>query len=489
MAPLNLLGKIIFGFLLVSSQIIPTAAFEAHIVNVTAHICDFSQTRTMGFWKTHPEVYLPLLPQFLGATPTDEIITSQAEVNQVFLDYRLSMRNKLKGQLLAMKLNVAYFGIGDYADASTSPKTLNDIAADADNLLRNAGAADPALEEMKGLLDYLNNLHQIRSCSSAAPLGPEPKAGAVINEFLPNPVGDDKAQKPNGEWIEIYNNGAENIDAAGWLLYDENDNHELAITNANTDSGTTIIPAFGFLVVYRDGDPDFSLNNTGGDAVRLYNGEIGAGVLVDSYTYGVDAPEGKSFARIPDGSENWVDPLPTPGETNVLEQEEAIFGPAIPESDETLENAESPIITTQETADAAAAEEISPPNEEPAPIEPATAAEETTTLAEGITAAIESTETTTEETLASEKLPVTAEEIIVEETASTATEPSAAEETSSAEQPEPADLTQTDASPANESTPPPVEGSIEPPVTEEQPAAAEEQPVVNENPSENNNGA
>jgi predicted ribosomally synthesized peptide with SipW-like signal peptide len=157
----------------------------------------------------------------------------------------------------------------------------------------------------------------------------------VINEFLPNPSGNDNAPMPNGEWVELYNNKGEDVDVADWWLYDSNDTNELAITSANTNTGGTLIKSGGFLVVYRDGDEDFALNNIGGDTVRLYNGEIGGGgTLIDSYTYTINAPEGKSFARIPNGSNTWVDPIPTPGEENVLEGEEIVFGPAEPEEGE-----------------------------------------------------------------------------------------------------------------------------------------------------------
>lgn len=148
----------------------------------------------------------------------------------------------------------------------------------------------------------------------------------VINEFLPNPIGPDEAPMPNGEWIELYNNKGEKVDVNNWVLYDAYDDHELFITPANTNTGNTLIPSGGFLVVYRNNDSDFSLNNIGGDTVRLYDGEIENGAnLIDSYTYIVNAPEGKSFARIPDGSNNWVDPVPTPGLPNSLEGLENII--------------------------------------------------------------------------------------------------------------------------------------------------------------------
>ena len=312
---------------------------EEIINNIAAKVCRDVEIRSMGYWKNHASVYLPHLPQYLGATGTDELIDTQQKAEQVFDDYNLSMRNKLRGQLLAMKFNIAHLGIGDYFVESEG-KTLNQIVEDADNLLRQAPQPPKGvLEAMKDLLDGLNNLHQIRACSLTPPPIIEPELtlpNIVINEFLPNPIGNDKTLMPNGEWIELYNNTGEDVDVAGWWLYDAVDSHELAITVSNTNTGNTIIPNEGFLVVYRNGDSDFSLNNTVGDTVRLYDGAIGVGNLIDFYTYTGDAPEGKSFARVPDGSNNWVDPIPTPGEPNTLEDESIVFGPAVSEPDEEI---------------------------------------------------------------------------------------------------------------------------------------------------------
>ena len=143
----------------------------------------------------------------------------------------------------------------------------------------------------------------------------------VLNEILANPVGSDTALKPNGEWVELYNNSNINFDVAGWVVYDSDDSHELYITTANTNTGSTIVPAHGWLVVYRNGDSDFSINNDV-ETIRLYNGyPVSSSVLIDSYSWTFEKPEGFSYARIPDGVGAWVDPVPTPGGTNILEGE------------------------------------------------------------------------------------------------------------------------------------------------------------------------
>lgn len=141
----------------------------------------------------------------------------------------------------------------------------------------------------------------------------------VINEFLPNPAGNDNAPKPAGEWVELYNGSSVDMDVNGWVLYDNNNANDLPITATSTNTGGTLIPSHGFLVVYRNGNANFDLNNSGADAVRLFNKPITAGgVLIDShnYNYGSAIPDNKSFARMPDGTANWIDPEPTPGLPN-----------------------------------------------------------------------------------------------------------------------------------------------------------------------------
>src|SRR3989344_1849796 len=156
------------------------------------------------------------------------------------------------------------------------------------------------------------------SCGPRQPF--ESTSHILINEFLPNSTSTPEqgaAGAPlDGEWIELFNPTAVPTDVTGWHIYDETITNEIVIGASNT-KGSLTIPSLGYLVVYSDGDSDFALNNSGGDTARLFTGAIGGGgVLVDSHTYTVGAPEGKSFARIPDGAANWIDPDPTPGEPN-----------------------------------------------------------------------------------------------------------------------------------------------------------------------------
>lgn len=138
----------------------------------------------------------------------------------------------------------------------------------------------------------------------------------VLNEILPDPVGNDDADKPGGEWVELYNNSDATVVVENWRLTDAG-GHSVVITAARTNTGGTSIAGHGFLVIYT-GTSALTLNN-GGDTINLYSGAIDPLNLVDSHTYSAVA-ENKSVARIPDGTGPWIDPIPTPGGPNVLEE-------------------------------------------------------------------------------------------------------------------------------------------------------------------------
>jgi hypothetical protein len=170
----------------------------------------------------------------------------------------------------------------------------------------------------------------------------------VLNEFLPNPsgtnpdygfdFGEDNDLQPKGEWVEIYNKtGGKAVDLAGWYIQDQEGNI-VNITSSNTSDGSTVISSEGWLVVYLN----MEMLNNDGDTVYLYDMFDN---LIDSHSYDLssyctleptpeetndggtpalicptEVPGNKSYARIPDGTGAWFDPIPTPGEQNKLEE-------------------------------------------------------------------------------------------------------------------------------------------------------------------------
>ena len=137
----------------------------------------------------------------------------------------------------------------------------------------------------------------------------------VLNEFLP--IGEKYT-----EFIEIYNKGnqSKNISTLevcyvespsfSWSLKD-------SLCNENPYPLSGEISGKGFFVIQEE--------NLLGDQkgiITLWNSSDN---LVDAHTYYNKEDNfytDKSFARIPDGSPNWVDPIPTPGGANIKENEE-----------------------------------------------------------------------------------------------------------------------------------------------------------------------
>tara|TARA_Y100000310_G_scaffold89923_1_gene87083 strand:+ start:41937 stop:44114 length:2178 start_codon:yes stop_codon:yes gene_type:complete len=128
-----------------------------------------------------------------------------------------------------------------------------------------------------------------------------------ISEFLPSPKGDDNAEKPFGEWVEILNIGPKDIVISGLKLTDQNIENELYVANSNLLQDP-VLCAGCYAVIYRNGDTDFSLNNYGYDEVNLnYKDEV-----IDKVSY-TGSTEDMSWSLV---NENWYQTEPTPGSEN-----------------------------------------------------------------------------------------------------------------------------------------------------------------------------
>ena len=132
----------------------------------------------------------------------------------------------------------------------------------------------------------------------------------IINEMMFNPAGNDRGDWTEGEWLELYNTGLLPVDVNQWIITDAVGNTRILSTlNCDTnhdfiDSGETIIPAQGYLVVYLPGSP--ILNNTG-DTIVLKNDQA---QLIDEVIYPGSSVENNTYARIPNASETWQPRIP-----------------------------------------------------------------------------------------------------------------------------------------------------------------------------------
>ena len=127
----------------------------------------------------------------------------------------------------------------------------------------------------------------------------------LINEVMFNPLGDDKKDWYEGEWIELYNPNWVDLDLDGYQIKDEvgweiNLNQNSCDANHDiNDDGETVIPALGFLVAFARGRAIF---NNSSDSVYLFDTE---GQLIDQVTYIGSSLENLTYGRFPDGEKNW----------------------------------------------------------------------------------------------------------------------------------------------------------------------------------------
>ena len=123
-----------------------------------------------------------------------------------------------------------------------------------------------------------------------------------INEWFPNPVGNDAT----GEFIELYNSGAAVASLDGYTL-SGGAKKKFSLSGYN-------LPPGGYLVLKHAQD-GLSLKNTSG-ALLLYGS---GGRVADSASFSGVAPEGKSFSRVDYGTapvSHFAFVYPTPGAAN-----------------------------------------------------------------------------------------------------------------------------------------------------------------------------
>lgn len=127
-------------------------------------------------------------------------------------------------------------------------------------------------------------------------------AQVVINEVMPNPSGDDK----HNEWVELYNTSDITVEIIGYKLVDAAEK-SLIIDLSKTGS-VAMIPPKSWIVVYRNGDNSFSLNNDGEETIKLFVSDLSTDPI-DIFSY-IDSSENKTWGRIPDGGQIYNQVLP-----------------------------------------------------------------------------------------------------------------------------------------------------------------------------------
>ena len=136
----------------------------------------------------------------------------------------------------------------------------------------------------------------------------------VINEIMASNTSTavDNAGQYD-DWIELYNRSANSVNVSNYVITD----NEYNLTKFQLAPGTTI-PAGGYLIIWPDEDgsqgplhANFKMSSSGEHLILLNsNGEV-----VDDVTFGVQQTD-MGYARVPNGSGNFVIQGPTFNSTN-----------------------------------------------------------------------------------------------------------------------------------------------------------------------------
>ena len=289
-------------------------------------------------------------PDGVVVQPGDRLLVGESLVPGIDFEASLGMGNASSSADGVRLVDCAGFPADTVIYGDDNPDgLLDDSGQPAVSLAPSAGSGESLQRVSDG---YDTDASAVDFAAQAAPTpgspNPEitpvvcvPSTGdVVLNEFVPNPDGDDAA----AEWIELYNGGAAPVDLSGWGI-------DVA-TSAWGDPdvvlpGGTVLAPGDWLVVGGSLAPevdvvgDFSLGNasSNADGIRLLDC---AGTVVDTVLYGQSNPDGLvddaggivpsavpgeagSLARDTDGldtdaAEDWVPRgAPSPGASNVFD--------------------------------------------------------------------------------------------------------------------------------------------------------------------------
>lgn len=136
----------------------------------------------------------------------------------------------------------------------------------------------------------------------------EQKRGSImVSELFSNP----SSHNPKDEFIELYNDGANDIDLMGWRFADE-EGAEFVIQKLTTQQ--TLLKSKGYYAIGRD-QSGIALNNAGGETIKLY--EPGSIRATTSLHYAESAPSDMSYARDVFGRYVWTKKA-TPNAENII---------------------------------------------------------------------------------------------------------------------------------------------------------------------------
>lgn len=135
----------------------------------------------------------------------------------------------------------------------------------------------------------------------------------LVNELLAgNDAGITDEAGEAEDWLELYNPGSTAVSLDGWTITDD-----FGVEEPWAFPEGAEVPAGGYLLVWCDGDADqgdlhadFKLSKDGETVTLLKDGEVSSEVAFPALE------DDQSYARVPDGSDDWSITTPTPEAAN-----------------------------------------------------------------------------------------------------------------------------------------------------------------------------
>ncbi|NOZ00660.1 MAG: hypothetical protein GXP54_02065 [Deltaproteobacteria bacterium] len=197
---------------------------------------------------------------------------------------------------------------GQVTDPGPGDVAQVDATADPGPVLDTGAEPDVPIGDVSGGLSTHSSPLEGDPCTP-------PTSEIVITEFMANP---DVVSDAYGEWIELHNPGASDVDITGWVLAESGANkHQFTSANTLPVPGPLVVPAGGYVLLCRNGDPllngglacdyqysNYVLTNTG-DEIILFDGDPGpswppdadpAVSMIDAIIFTGTVPSGASVA-------------------------------------------------------------------------------------------------------------------------------------------------------------------------------------------------
>lgn len=156
---------------------------------------------------------------------------------------------------------------------------------------------------------------------TAEVIDPNEFADIKINEIVASNSFVTDEYGEYDDYIELYNNGNDDVNIAGWYLSDTPSNLTLSQIPLS-DSTKTLIPSKGRIIIWADEQPqqgvlhaDFKLSKAGETITLARKNPYGEIIVMDEIDFPALA-NNKSYSRVPDGSGNWEIQTPTFNRSN-----------------------------------------------------------------------------------------------------------------------------------------------------------------------------